>query len=82
MYLVRELAAAAPDTMSQLLPALADAVRHSHYAHACHLQASCVLGAVSVAGHMGCQDVQDETLSTTVVTRKPFAWMMPAVTVH
>jgi hypothetical protein len=40
VYLVRELAAAAPDTMQQLLPALADAVRHSHYAHACHLQAS------------------------------------------
>jgi hypothetical protein len=40
VYLARELAAAAPDAMSQLLPALADAVRHSHYAHACHLQAS------------------------------------------
>ena len=46
MYLVRELAAAAPDAMLQLLPALADAVRYSHYAHACHLQAGDDLGAV------------------------------------
>lgn len=46
VYLVRELAAAAADTMPQLLPALADAVRHSHYAHACHLQVSHDLGAV------------------------------------
>lgn len=38
VYLVRELAAAAPDTMPQLMPALAEAVRHNHYAHACHLQ--------------------------------------------
>ncbi len=42
IYLVRELAGAAPDTMTSLMPLLAEAVRAEHYAHACHLQVGLV----------------------------------------
>lgn len=53
VYLVRELAAAAPDTMPQLMPALAEAVRHNHYAHACHLQETTWQQLPVIAQHLG-----------------------------
>ena len=38
VYMVRELAAVAPEALPEFLPGLADAARLSHFAHAVHLQ--------------------------------------------